>query len=913
MQDIPAENLPLVSAALRDFPRPDSLALNALRQWLSARGVDDSPLELDMVTFHYQLEPLGEGRQHFRENAVITQKMNLVEALLCNWQGETASGYGGFHYGDWAGTAPAGPLRLVERLDTHDVFSNYSDHQVFNGLYRRSDPAEYSPSTRVAIRAEDFQGFIWSLHFHKSYKLLLDKYWQANLELYRRAVKINFIAACNRQVIQASLSEAGRQLAWQAAGLLPTPHATLHLSMLNVYGYTSSSILCLRQIRTGLTLLYIPGNSYPFHEFADHPSMQRWFAEQCRDSARRKVLLQCFSPADWPDGLEFSGVRTALKGLGVYPKAYRLSTQRPGFTTSGTWQPEEIVDYRAERYSPPISGDLFAHLARLRQKRSYADTDSQIVSNHQIDKANWTHYLNIALGMLAPVAMVLPVLTPLLALGGLAQFALGMDKLLHGRDAEEQAAGVQMGVFGLLNAVPLAGTGVRQASAVYRYRQPGFFSSTRLDTLLGERVGAAPVMDELELQPAQAAFRESLPSPEAADQAVIRRIDSGLLHCFSARLRSEDGVVTEWVEYELGSDSFVRQRQAGEPEAQRWIPAEDDPQVLVRRDDPERPVTDQGRMARLRSLGIEVDLPIDFTPYAALPRTPIPRLISSIWLGDRPLTSPYIEALAHNARALENSEYHYRLLLSQQDLIIYQDNLALLRAQAPALEVLRLEEQPFFHDFLESPYYAQYQAALGNTPGTLSNFASACDILRYRMLAHAGGLYLDADDLILLPNSAEPASLPLNRVELSTTADGLLLAPPVSNDQMGMYIKFNNSLIGSHPGNPTLDAISDEILGRYQLQPTFYQSRPDALLQPALFDAYARQLNQLTGPAVLNDVIDQRLPWLRQLRELCNLIVSPVHDLHTTLNLRRFLEVLREQVPLNQVASIGSARSWQHQ
>ncbi|AIR90103.1 dermonecrotic toxin domain-containing protein [Pseudomonas cremoricolorata] len=912
MQAIPAENLPLVSAALRDFPRPDSLALNALRQWLAERDIEDSPLNIDVVTFHYQLEPLGEGRTHFRENAVITQKMNLVEALLCNWQGETAAGYGGFHYGDWAGLAPSGTLRLVERLETHQVFSNASDHLVFNGLYRQTEPAEFGPHTRLTIRAEDFQGFIWSLHFHTAYKALLDKYWRSSLDLYRRALKINFIAACNRQVSHASLSEPGRQLAWQAAGLLPPSHAPLRVSMLNVYGYASSSILCLHNTHTGLTLLYIPGNSYPFHEFIDRSSMQRWFAEQCRDSAKRKALLHCFSPADWPDGLEFSGARTALKGLGVYPKAYRLSTQRPGFTTSGTWHPEEIVDYRAERYSPPLSGDLFAHLARLRQKRSYADADSQIISNHQIDKANWTNYLNIALGMLAPVAMVLPVLTPLLAFGGLAQFALGMDKLLHGRDAEEQAAGVQLGVFGLLNAAPLAGNGIRLANAVFRFRHPGFFSSGRLDSLLGERVGAAPVLDALELQPAQVAFRES-PAPEAVEQAVIRRIDSGLLHCFSARLLTEDGIVNEWVEYELGSDSFVRQRQAGEADGQRWIPSHDDPQVLVRRDDPDRPVTDQGRMARLRSLGIEVDLPIDFSSYAALPRTPIPRLVSSLWVGDRLLTNPYLEALIHNARALEHSEYHYRLLLSQQDLIVYQDNLTLLRTRAPSLEVLKLEEQPFFHDFVESPYYPQYQAALGTAPGSVSNFASACDILRYRLLAHYGGLYLDADDLMLLPNTAQPSSLPLNRIELSTTADGLLLAPPVSNDQMGLYIKFNNSLIGSHPGNPTLDALSDEVVARYQLQRTFYQSRPDALLQPEAFEAYARQLSQLTGPAVLNDVIDQRLPWLRQLRELCNLMVSPVHDLHATLDLSQFLTVLREHVPLNQVASIGSGRSWQHQ
>lgn len=49
----------------------------------------------------------------------------------------------------------------------------------------------------------------------------------------------------------------------------------------------------------------------------------------------------------------------------------------------------------------------------------------------------------------------------------------------------------------------------------------------------------------------------------------------------------------------------------------------------------------------------------------------------------------------------------------------------------------------------------------------------------------------------------------------------------MSNDQLGMYVKFNNSMIGSLPGNPTLDAVSDEILRRYGMEPEFYNSRPD--------------------------------------------------------------------------------------
>ena len=81
-------------------------------------------------------------------------------------------------------------------------------------------------------------------------------------------------------------------------------------------------------------------------------------------------------------------------------------------------------------------------------------------------------------------------------------------------------------------------------------------------------------------------------------------------------------------------------------------------------------------------------------------------------------------------------------------------------------------------------------------------------------------------------------------------------------------------------------------------------------MQPLPFQAYARRLSLISGPGVLNDVIDDQLPWLKQLRELCNLLVSPIYDIHATLNINLFNAVLREHVPLDQVAQMGQAHSW---
>jgi len=904
MRPIPHHSLARIRQALQDFPRPDLLAQQTLSEWLTSQGVTQSPLLTDVVTFHYRLELAGEGRSQGSTKAVITQKMNLVEALLANWQGEPAEGYNGFHYGDWAGLPPQDPLTLVERLEPLGPLSNASPYQVFNGLYKRTEPPRYAPDTRLPIRAEDFQAFNWRLNFHTLFKQQLDRYWARHQDDYRRTIHIALIAACNRQVIEGSLSEAQRRLVWRACGLLP--RGDLSVSMLNVYGYTSTDILYIKQDSGSEVVLYIPGNASPFNAFTDAQAMKQWFAQQCRSAGKRNAILAHFARADWPDGLDFSGLRTALTGLGVYPAAHRFSPQHPGFATSGHWAPQQIIDYRPDTYSPPITNDLFEYLTLQRKQRTYADADSLITSNHDINKSRWGNYLSVVTALLAPFILLLPELAPLLVVGGLAQFSLGLDQAINGNSLESRSAGVADQAFGLFNALPLAGQGFAREASVFRCTRPGFFTPARLGNVLGVPIGAAPIAqaaDSVEL-----AFREQAIVASDSLAAVVARVDENLEHRFMAWLQTPKGVVGEWVEYEFASDSFVRSRDTHMIAPPRWrLASADDTALTLSRQ--RHIATDEQRNTTLRALGIDVEMPIDYALYGQLVRTPIPRLISSVWVGDSVLQGEFLEALAHNTRIARLSGYRYQILLSQQDPLVFERNMQLLRTRAEGAQLLPLEAQGFFQAFTQSAYYPQYQAAIAGNGGLGRNLASACDILRYRLLKHYGGLYLDADDRLLDASRGE-FSPPLANVILKTTDDGLLFSPPVSNDQLGMYIKFNNSMIGSHPGNPTLDAVSEEILRRYGLVPDFYDSRPDPRQAPLPFQAYARRLSLLTGPGVLNAVVDQQLPLLRQLREICHLLVSPVYDIHATVNLDLFHATLQQHVPLDQVASIGREHSW---
>ncbi|MFJ4066854.1 dermonecrotic toxin domain-containing protein [Pseudomonas sp. NPDC089996] len=895
MTPIPLENLELVRQVLQDFPRPDLLARQKLVSWLQQLRLEDDPQQIDVVTFHHQPGPDG------KEVAVITQKMNMVETLLSNWQGESAAGYGGFHYGNWAGLVPTRPFTLVDRLEPVSVYSNASPYLVFNGLYRRTDPPRYAPDTRVALPAEHLHIYIWSLHFHNSFKVALDTYWSRHQALYQQALRVALLTACNSQLLQGKLSEAARQMAGRAAGVLPS--GDIRLSMLNVYGYSSTNILQISQASQGRVLLYVPGNAAPLHEFEDAAHMKRWFAEQCQCEEKRVRLLTHFARADWPDGLGVSGLRTALEGLGLYPRAHRFGSTHPGFATSGFWDPQTFIDYQPEKYSPTLSGNLFEYLTLRQKQRSYADADSQITSNHDIEKARWNTYLSLTTTILAPLAIVFPELSPVLAIGGLLQFNLGLEQAINGKSLEAKDEGVTQQVYGLLNAVALPGTALAETGGLYRYARRGFFTPARLPEVLGVPLGAAPIPQELEL--AEQAFHESSVISPHTTGAVVTRVDAAQQHRFMARLQTGQSVVIEPVEYEFTTDSFIRRSDADQANPPRW-------KVTGRGDTPltrsnlTPAATAQQRMATLQTLGIDVKLPIDYSAFAGLQSSPIPKLVSSIWLGDQLVYGEFLEALAHNAQALSDSGYRFQIFLSRQDQASYALNLSTLSTRAPGAQILPLEDQDFFADFQRTPYFVQYQAAL---TGGAPNPASACDILRYRLLHHQGGLYLDADDRLLLASRADTPA-PIARMTLQTTAKGLLLAPPVSNEQMGMFIQFNSSMIGSHPGNPTLTAFSEEILRRFSVVPDFYARRPDPVLQPALFRRYGKRLSLLSGPAMFNAIIDEHLPSLKQLREICNLLASPIHDLHAALDLSQFSQVVHEQLPLDRIARMGSAHSW---
>ncbi|WP_449434222.1 dermonecrotic toxin domain-containing protein [Pseudomonas putida] len=910
--NVNASGVQFVREHLSGFPRPDHQAAAAIRAWGAERGQALDPEQVEVITLHYRPDgPLG-------YLACITDRLTLTQAVLSNWQGETDLNLAGALFGGpWAGSFPNGPVKIVDTLPAPGLWHQGPAYQVFNGLFRTQHPGRYDTTNHLQLAAEQFQKFIWDLDLHSHYKAMLDTYWAGHFDSHRLSCKIAFIAACNKQVQEGSLSDAGRALVWQAAGLA-TPQTGVRTCALNIYGYTATDLLCITDTRSQFTVLYLPGNSSPLHSFANLDAMRDWFAEQCRDVHKRSALKQYFAQADVPDGLDFSGLDTALSGLGAYPAIHHRSAQRSGFTTDGPWTPREYVHYRPEHYSPPITGDLFHYLAQRQRTRSHEDADFIITSRSQVTKARWRGYLNSAISLLAPLAIVVPELLPILAVGGVAQFGLGLDQAINGKSAQAQAEGVETLAYGLFNAAPLALEGIAKGM-MYRVKSENFVFPSRLNEQWGYPLSPypAPRFPEAEVAPYFHIPDDIAPLPGADELTAGSVIRSPRYDGQPDRLTACIDTYTVEVIYDLEHDVFYIAQDSNEVSPVGYIARTGSRDL---RPAPPGRVVDNGmRSNTLRALGIDLALPVELPLIPGEGSLPIPKTLSSLWVGDKVISPDLISNLARNASQVKHSGYAYRLFLSNAFPEVFDENMRMLALQAPDLQVLPLEDQPFYQAFRQSKYHAQYQAAMDGNGGVATNFASATDGLRFFMLDHDGGLYMDVDDTILAlgehPQVVDGKALgrageAIDQVPLLAPPDGLLLAPPMSNEKMGMNCLYNTSLIGSHPNNPTLKAILEEMHARFQATPDFYDSKPTLASDPQGFYRYAGELSRMTGPRLLTDMVDQRLPLLYRLRQMYNLSCLPKVNIWRYVDPEAGEQATLVFLPLNRFAKVGGSHSW---
>lgn len=310
----------------------------------------------------------------------------------------------------------------------------------------------------------------------------------------------------------------------------------------------------------------------------------------------------------------------------------------------------------------------------------------------------------------------------------------------------------------------------------------------------------------------------------------------------------------------------------------------------------------------LRSLGLQVEYPLELPALDTSTFQDIPRRISSVWLGKR-LPLAHMKNLESNAVIASKGKRPFKTLLylSINDPAERRIALRELAFTAPHVRVLNLEKAAFFTNFKRSPGYAQYLVATQSRGGNLS---SASDLLRYPMMDAEGGLYMDVDDTL---KPVIPGGKSFGDREFKAAPDGLMLNEPVNHEVLGMRSDFNSSNFGTLPNNSLLRAVSRRIDERFKANPTFYDSRPYKGSDTAeKMSAYAHTLNEMTGPEVLNTVIGEQMPSYRQFSGLLRIAHGELYLEPAELYRITALVIKRQPAyaALGDVIEVNSTSSW---
>ncbi|MDF9616585.1 glycosyltransferase [Pseudomonas entomophila] len=886
---------------LKHIPQPYEQASIAMREWLQEQGHDFDPDQTDVVTLRY-----------FGNQAVIDQRLSLTQALLSDWQGESEVLVGIFT-GHWVGRFPQGPLTLVDRLPDIGAINGALTFSTFNGLFRRTTPPRYDSTTLLSVDVEAMQKYISHLNFHTLFVSQLDAYWQQGTNTHAQSLQISYLAACNKQVEEGSLSDAGRQMAWQAAGIMDKVD-DLQVRPLNVYGYAATDLIYIKRPAQPQVLLYLPGNASPFHEFDTLSAMKDWFAQQCRDSAKRQRLLQYFKMSDAPDGFNFSGLETALHGLAAYPQRYERGYES-GFTYDGYWPAGEYVNYKSDHYSPALEGDLFTAITARQRKHSYDDAHFSITTNAQVSKARWRGYLVTTLNLVAPLALVVPELIPLLAVGGIAQLGLGIDQIVNGKTAQDKSDGGENVLFGLLNAAPLTVLAADRVQTFFTGNSLEFVAPHRVNDQIGyplSPVGASrlPQLDEAVAGAFSPNVPVALPEDSYLADHITRFLDSKGINQMTAVIEEKPVDIV----YDSEHDAFMVKPVAGSHAAPTYYRVENPEDGWVAIDAPS-PATDEMRMRTLRALGVDLQLPIKIPPLETSKLANLPKKIFSIWIGDNPIPSDQLETLRSNVQKLSTSDskFTYQVYLSNKNPAAYAAQQEQLRGFPPPLKVETLEDQIWYNEVEQPHFFDHYSKALDN-----KHYAMASNVLRYPILNQEGGFYMDIDDTLLTDTTSNDNIALIAKHNIRAPEEGLVLKRPVNFEPLNLHCDYANTPIGSHANNDVLTQISDLMRDRYLENEELYDTLPPQKTDPG-FKEYALKTNTMDGPRLLNDVIKNadkladnslyRLYIGQQLKKLEVLPQkSPIFLLRDSLSDAIGIEA--QEWALDQFIKVGNLHSW---
>lgn len=377
---------------LDSMPEPRKIVKEILARELEKKGLQ--PIDPDAVYLNKfgQADKSSDEQYYNHESGSLVWSYKLTDACLMNVLGK-------YYYDDW------------------DIL--YSDVSV--GLYTEGSAADsWGAHNIVPIMPIEIFNIFYYYPIYKEFNRQVENFWQQYKDRYMHYLEDNFLLSGVVQYKNKMLSEN----AFSIIRKVYNHQDDIEAKFLKIYGYASTDIMIIRDLKdaTGLLILYIPGARFPFIEFLTSSDCRNWIKQHIEDPFLRNSFANHFSIYERQDGLEYSGVDTALKGI-----------------AEDTWD----IGYIDFDHHTVLSVNLFATVADKTQKRMQADGDVQIKSDSELTR---DHVYNFIHGMLSQLyyfeALVPEILIPLNLTLSLTELGLSVDKMVDGDTYEERKYGV---------------------------------------------------------------------------------------------------------------------------------------------------------------------------------------------------------------------------------------------------------------------------------------------------------------------------------------------------------------------------------------------------------------------------------------------------------------------------------------
>ncbi|MGQ7858694.1 dermonecrotic toxin domain-containing protein [Pseudomonas sp. 32A] len=499
-----------VRKVLADFPVPSQIAAQLIREHVQPLSqVEFDPDTTLLTTLEYNTD-----NPNTAFTAVVVQSMSLTEAMVCNAPlppGGMVNTTGFSTTAPYFNIVSELPRLMDNRIPTmfneEFIVAGWIPPRRYEALYLKSQPQVYNPSTQLEISPEAFRRIVHSSDFEQVYDEAITQFWNSHRENYNTLMRVAFTKAYLEQFQEFTLTVAERHLAARAAGIginkdhgnltledFQAPYRAdpnLSLRLLRIHNSEATDILSITDTRSQVTLLYIPGNSSPFHGFNSPADMRKWLVETAKDATQRKALTNHFDEDVVDSGLIYSGVEEALVGMVVFPKA----ATSPGFFNSllvnGYWDPEQYIN---NPMYPALGSNPFEFIARQIRMRLAKMAARSITSPLDTFKTDTLDALEKACILAIPVALAMgnALLAEFCFLTyGATEMVVGTDDLLRGKPQGKARI-----VFGALNALPVVAHGVAKGLKGLENLRPTLGPAVRQDagrisvTAINETSGA---------------------------------------------------------------------------------------------------------------------------------------------------------------------------------------------------------------------------------------------------------------------------------------------------------------------------------------------------------------------------------------------------------------------------------------